>query len=125
MKTLQRRSTSFDARSVTLFAALTLGGMGALQAQTGPSAAPFHPAGMPPSSSAQAGSAVPSGPTARTPLSSATSSMAFERADTNHDGQLSPQEAAQLPAIGQRFKELDTDRSGSLSRAEFEKGANS
>eukprot|EP01037_Dinobryon_pediforme_P000312 gene312-316_t len=35
MKALQRRHYSFDTRSVMLFAALSLGGVGALQAQTG------------------------------------------------------------------------------------------
>lgn len=48
---------------------------------------------------------------------------AFERADRNRDGQLTAQEAGTLPAIAQRFQELDADRNGALSRAEFEKGA--
>ena len=48
---------------------------------------------------------------------------AFERADANRDGQLSAQEARQLPAISQRFEEIDSDRNGQLSRAEFDKGA--
>jgi len=119
MKTLQRRSTSFDARSVMLFAALTLGGMGALQAQTtsSPSSPQFGPAGK---TAPPANSTYSVGPSRAT-----TASTAFDRADTNKDGQLSAQEAAQLPAIGQRFKELDADQNGSLSRAEFEKGANS
>ena len=34
MKALQRRTYSFDTRSVMLFAAISLGGAGALQAQT-------------------------------------------------------------------------------------------
>ena len=57
--------------------------------------------------------------------SSTAASTAFLRADINKDGQLSLQEAAQLPAIAQRFKELDTDHNGALSLSEFEKGANS
>ena len=48
---------------------------------------------------------------------------AFERADANRDGQLSAQEARQLPVISQRFEEIDSDRNGQLSRTEFDKGA--
>ena len=129
MKALAQRkslsSTAFDARSVMLFAALSLGGIGALQAQTSSSSTPprFGPAAQstPQSMSSPAAAA----PAAAPVTASTAASAAFDRADTNKDGQLSPQEAAQLPAIGQRFKELDTDQSGSLSRAEFEKGAQS
>lgn len=121
----QHRTFSFDHRSLMLFTALALGGaaaVGSAHAQSGPSSAsmPGTTTGKPPVSAA-----APAGPVMRTPLSNATASMAFDRADANHDGKLSAQEAAQLPAIGQRFKELDTDRNGSLSRTEFEKGANS
>ena len=48
---------------------------------------------------------------------------AFARADANGDGKLSADEAATLPAIGNRFEQLDADRDSSLSRTEFEKGA--
>lgn len=121
-KALQRR-TLFDTRSVMLFAAISLGGAGALQAQgqTSSSASPsFGPAEK---SAPSPSSEFSSGPSGRT--SPQAASAAFDRADTNKDGQLSPQEAAKLPAIGQRFKELDTDKNGMLSREEFEKGANS
>jgi hypothetical protein len=118
MKALQRRNLSFDTRSVMLFAALSLGAVAASQAQvqTSPSSPSFGPAEK---SSPQNKSQFSLGP------SSNASATAFVRADTNKDGQLSAQEAAKLPAIGQRFKELDTDKNGSLSRDEFEKGANS
>mgnify|MGYP006174967259 CR=1 FL=1 len=46
----------------------------------------------------------------------------FEQLDANKDGQLTEKEATQLPAISQRFKELDKDQSGALSPSEFEKG---
>ncbi len=120
-KALQRR-TLFDTRSVMLFAAISLGGAGALQAQgqTSSSSPSFGPVEK---SSPSPGSEFSSGPSGRT--SPQAASMAFDRADANKDGQLSPQEAAKLPAIGQRFKELDTDKNGMLSREEFEKGANS
>ena len=112
MKALQRRiSATFDSRSVMLFAALSLGGVSALQAQT----APAKP---------QSESTFSMGPGPAKSQSTAAAD-AFERADANKDGQLSAQEAARLPAIAQRFKELDADKNGMLSRAEFDKGANS
>lgn len=122
MKAQQRRNYSFDTRSVMLFAALSLGGVGALQAQTSsPSSPPqFGPVGK---STAQSGSGFPVGPNSGGVSTAATA--AFDKADTNKDGQLSAQEAATLPAISQRFKELDTDKNGSLSRAEFDKGVQS
>lgn len=61
----------------------------------------------------------------RPPSAGQASSTPFDHADTNKDGQLNAKEAAKLPAIGQRFKALDTDQNGTLSREEFEKGANS
>lgn len=132
MNALQRRRTySFDTRSVLMFAALTVGGMGALQAQTGSlhppsssSTTSTSPMGAGDTSAPRPGSKFSSGPTAQSGASS-SASAAFDRADANQDGQLSAQEAAQLPAIAQRFKELDTDRNGLLSRTEFEKGVNS
>lgn len=119
MKALQRRTYTFDTRSVMLFAALSLGGAGALQAQT-PSSSPQG--GAP---SQQSGSKFSSGPSGAPVKPAASSAAAFDRADANKDGQLSAQEAAQLPAISQRFKQLDADQNGALSRSEFQKGANS
>jgi hypothetical protein len=105
------RIASFDARSLLLIATLTLGGAGALQAQT---SSPFSTGpGAAPSSGATVGPAA--APAAKAPA-------AFDRADTNQDGQLSQQEATRLPAISQRFKELDADGNGTLSRAEIDKG---
>lgn len=121
MQTTQRRTSHFDARSVLLFAALALGGA-ALQAQTAPGASAKPGFGP----SAQATQATPpkytTGPAAAAP---SAASAAFDRADANHDGKLSPQEAATLPAIGNRFEQLDTDKDGFLSHAEFDKGAKS
>ena len=135
MKALPQRKTrnpltsaAFDARSVMLFAALTLGGAGALQAQASKPLPPqFGPAASSAPQPAAAPHTTPGTTPVTTPLSTAAAtaaaSAAFARADTNQDGQLSPQETAHLPAIAQRFKELDTDQNGSLSRAEFDKGA--
>lgn len=123
MKALpQRRSYPFDARSVMLFAALSLGAAAALHAQSGSAATGMSPADK--SAPASRFSSEPVGSQPARPASPATTA-AFDRADANRDGQLSMQEAAQFPAIGQRFTELDADRNGALSRAEFEKGANS
>jgi hypothetical protein len=47
---------------------------------------------------------------------------AFKRADANQDGKLSKEEAARMPAIAAKFDELDKDKDGSLSMAEFMAG---
>ncbi len=44
---------------------------------------------------------------------------AFARADKNADGKLSKEEAENLPAIAQRFEQIDTDKDGSISQAEY------
>ena len=45
--------------------------------------------------------------------------QAFEEADRNRDGQLSPEEAAALPGLAQRFGRVDSNHDGRVSRAEF------
>lgn len=117
MKALQRRSYSFDTRSVMLFAALALGGAAALHAQTASSSPQFGPGGK--GNTQSSGSGYTIGPARAT---ANPASEAFERVDTNKDGQLSPTEVAGLPGIVQMFTEFDIDKSGSLSREEFEKG---
>jgi len=52
----------------------------------------------------------------------ATVKAAFERADANHDGKLSREEAAALPAVAEKFAQLDKDKDGFLSADEFETG---
>ncbi len=134
--TQQRRSAlSFDARSVLLFAAMAVGGAAA-HAQTSPSASTSTGLHAAPSRSGSNGGNGAQGLSASagggavfggTPTATAAPSAgaSFDRADANHDGQLSAQEAARLPAISQRFKALDTNRDGTLSRTEFEVGAKS
>ncbi len=116
----QRTLHAFDLRSVMLLTALTLGGSPALYAQTAPAPKPSITLNQ---SAGNAQKPVP-GAGAETAQSSAASA-AFDRADANADGKLSPQEAQQLPAIGNRFEQLDSNRDGFLSRPEFEAGARS
>ena len=113
---LNCKVSSFEVVSVVLFSALTLGG-GMAFAQTGSGNAGNN---KEPARIVQSGSAtgVQQSPTAKNSVQAA-----FERADANRDGQLSAQEARQLPVISQRFEEIDSDRNGQLSRAEFDKGA--
>lgn len=113
---LNCKVSSFEVVSVVLFSALTLGG-GMAFAQTGNANVGSN---KEPARIVQSGSAtgVQQAPTAKSSVQAA-----FERADANRDGQLSAQEARQLPVISQRFEEIDSDRSGQLSRAEFDKGA--
>jgi hypothetical protein len=44
---------------------------------------------------------------------------AFARADKNNDGKLSKEEAENLPAIAQRFEQIDVDKDGAISKAEY------
>lgn len=89
---------NFDARSVLLLAALTMGAALNGRAQTS------EPASAP----------------AVTVTSGAQINAAFERADVNHDGVLSRQEAARFPVIEQRFDQIDTNHDQAISREEFE-----
>lgn len=68
-------------------------------------------------------------PLASAPASAQTTAQAaspaeaaFKRADANGDGKLSKEESARLPAIAARFDELDKDKDGFLSMAEFMAG---
>lgn len=92
----------FDARSLVLFASLTLGSSAAVMAQTASQAVIGPSAAAPANAQAT--------PTAR---------AAFERADLNKDGQLSPAEAQNLPSVAEQFKQVDTDNNGQLSLQEF------
>ncbi|MDR3064012.1 MULTISPECIES: EF-hand domain-containing protein [Comamonas] len=113
---LNCKVSSFEVVSVVLFSALTLGG-GMAFAQTGSRSAGEN---KEPTRIVQSGAATG---VQQAPAAKSSVQAAFERADANHDGQLSAQEARQLPAISQRFEEIDSDRDGQLSRAEFDKGA--
>ncbi|AVO41069.1 EF-hand domain-containing protein [Simplicispira suum] len=148
MRTSARTHNYFDTRSVLLFAALSLGASAALNARAA-EANPSPPAATNPANKAPAmankntsppmttspafGPAAKAGSTvaasnpsvhpeidATMPTSART---AFDRADTNKDGQLSAKEAQKLPAMSARFQQLDTNHDGMLSRDEFDAGA--
>lgn len=105
----------FDARSLVLFATLTMGGTQAVLAQSAN-----------PPVSAKTESAISAQQVERAPLASTltapTSEQAFERADANGDGKLTLREAERYPAVAERFGQFDRDQNGSLSRDEFTKG---
>lgn len=101
---------NFEASSVVLVAALALGALGAVtasHAQTSPPAASPAPAAA--------------GGAAKT--SAKDLDAAFARADVNKDGKLDKKEAEVMPAIAERFGQLDADSDGALSREEFGKAA--
>lgn len=89
-------ASKFNAMSMAIIAVTALQ-IGSVYAQTAPPAAK------------------PVAPTADT----ARYMEAFERADKNADGKLSKEEAENLPAIAQRFDQIDTDKDGSISKAEY------
>ena len=49
---------------------------------------------------------------------------AFAKADTNNDGKLDMVEAEGVPGLVARFKQVDADGDGMISKAEFEKAVN-
>ena len=103
----------FDARSLVLFASLTMGGTQAILAQSTTPAA-SQPAWTAPA--AHVAQATPAAP------ASSSVDQAFDRADANGDGKLTLREAERFPAVAERFSQFDQDKNGSLSREEFAQG---
>lgn len=101
----------FDARSLVLFATLTMGGTQAVLAQSSNAASTKNESAI----SAQQVESAP-------PLTAPTTAQAFDRADANADGKLTLREAERYPAVAERFSQFDRDQNGSLSRDEFTKG---
>ena len=104
---------NFELRSVVLFSALALGAGTSAFAQS--TAAPM------------AGSTA-GGSTAGAPAVSATAKdldAAFAKADANKDNKLDKQEAQTMPAVAERFNQLDANADGSVSRKESSKVAGS
>ena len=46
--------------------------------------------------------------------------MAFKLADSNGDGKITREEAERFPAVLRRFDQVDVDKDGVISRAEWE-----
>lgn len=131
----------FDASSALLFAVLSIGGFTAVSsahAQTAQSNPPLTaPANSNARTAAPSGGVTPPIPhSATTPspalapqfggtanttqqVQNSQAGAAFARADTNRDGQLSPQEAVMLPAISEKFEALDRNKDKFLSLEEF------
>ena len=94
MKAKRRYLPNFEARSMMIIAAWTIGSAAAVHAQTRPA----------------------------TPTTGMTQeSAAFTAADTDHDGKLSRTEAQAIPMLAESFNRVDTDHDGFISLAEYEK----
>lgn len=105
----------FELRSVLLIAALAAGAVGAARAQAAPPAAASPNS---PPSQVEAPAAVPQNRTTTKDVEAA-----FSRADANKDGKLDRQEAEHLPAVAQRFDQIDTNHDSFISLAELTKAA--
>jgi hypothetical protein len=124
----RRRLPNFESCSVALFATLALYGPLPSRAQTASPAAPSvrsTPATAPasrgtPSPSTQLGAAPADTPIPPNRWTAGQLSDAFRKADTNGDQRLSRSEAAVWPGLARQFDQVDRDKDGSISSAEFD-----
>jgi Ca2+-binding EF-hand superfamily protein len=56
---------------------------------------------------------------AQNPAAPTPAEATFKRVDANADGKISKEEAAAMPGLSAKFVELDRDKDGALSLAEF------
>ena len=121
----RRPLPNFEACSVALFTSLALGGA-ALEARaqtpTGPSVTsttstvPGAPSGT---ATFQIGPTSPPTGAAST-WTAEQRAQAFKSADSNGNGRLSRQEAATLTGLPRSFDQIDSNKDGSISSAEFD-----
>ena len=107
---------NFELRSVVLLSALVLGAGTSAYAQS--TAAPM-------AGSAQGGAATSAASGGTASASAKDLDAAFAKADANKDGKLDKTEAQMMPAVAERFDQLDTNGDGFISREEFSKAAGS
>lgn len=127
MSKRNRTIARFEERSLYLFTALVMAAAApGVRAQTTPpptmrSNPQFTsgPGPAPAAATAPTGGAAQWGPAGG---GNKSTEAAFIRADSNKDGKLSREEAMRLPAVVERFDEIDADHDRFLSRAEFDKG---
>lgn len=111
---------NFELRSVLLFSALVVGVAIATHAQSNPPAPTADSM-----ASAQMTTAGAVDVIAPNRITSREVDAAFNRADTNHDGKLSREEARHFPVIEPNFDQLDGNHDHFISRDEFMKAAGS
>jgi len=104
----------FEEHSLALFAALVMGMSAGAHAQN-------SSGDMSGGSMLQAQATM--GPSQPSPAAKrAHLDAVFARSDTDKDGRLSRDESVRLPAVHERFDEIDANKDNFLSRAEFDKG---
>lgn len=111
MHVKRRRLPNFEACSVALFASLALYGPLPAKAQTAPSS----PALSATSGGPAANPAIPANRWTPEQLR-----QGFNQLDADADQQLSRKEASTLPGLARRFDQIDANKDGSISSAEFD-----
>lgn len=111
MHVKRTRISSFEFRSLALFATMAMGsGMAAAQFTVGPSATPKSG-----TATTQAQGTIPSNSWTPTQIADA-----FRKTDADGDGRISRKEAQTSSGLASNFDKVDTNADGVLSRTEFE-----